>query len=54
MAIGVKFNISHAVEPQGKSSCKSVKNGTLTIPFNQSLFVENVTIQLTNPSKGET
>ena len=54
MEIGVKFNLSHAVERNRTSSCKSVKNGTLTIPFNQSLFVENVIIQLHNPSKGET
>jgi hypothetical protein len=45
IAIGMKWNISHAVEPHKNNSCTSVKNGTLTFPFNQTQYVENVIIQ---------
>jgi hypothetical protein len=52
IAIGMKWNISRAVEPHKNNSCTSIKNGTLTIPFNQTQYVEDVTIQLNNFSKG--
>jgi hypothetical protein len=54
IAIGMKFNISHAAEPHKKNSCKSVKNGTLTIPFNQSQYVLNINLQLNYFSRCET
>ena len=50
----MKLNISHSIEGNKNNSCTSIKNGSLTIPFNQSQYVENVIIQVNNFSKGQT